>query len=170
MGVRDAASIKDWTEADLLQFLRKQESVVPTGVQASHVQAGSASISGQLQLNQQVRYPGMDVPILVTGNSGGGFSNAWVNSGSVNEAPAQYFKDIHGWVHLRGLIKSGTIGATAFVLLPAYRPKNTVACAVASNGAFAVLLIDNSGNVTPNVGSNLSFRLDGVRFPTNDAS
>jgi hypothetical protein len=49
-----------------------------------------------------------------------GFSNGWINYGSVFQT-AQYRK-IGDVVTLRGLIKSGTVGSSAFTLPAGYRP------------------------------------------------
>ena len=51
--------------------------------------------------------------------------NSWVVYDTARYTPG-YFKDEHGIVHLRGLIKSGTVGASCFTLPAGYRPAHTV--------------------------------------------
>lgn len=94
---------------------------------------------------------------------GVGFQNGWVNFGA-GPNTAAYLKDALGFVHLRGAIKSGTINTTAFTLPAGYRPSNTVAFATTSNNLFGSVTVDASGNVNPNVGSNIFIYLDAVCF------
>jgi hypothetical protein len=49
------------------------------------------------------------------------FQNGWTNYGSPY-APAAYTITEDGWVHLRGLVRSGTPGAAVFTLPVGYRP------------------------------------------------
>ncbi len=90
--------------------------------------------------------------------------NSWVNFDPANYSPAGYYKDHTGTVHLRGLIKSGVIGSTAFVLPVGYRPAFALSIATASNSLFAICSIDASGNVTPGTGSNVWFSFDNISF------
>jgi hypothetical protein len=89
--------------------------------------------------------------------------NSWVNLGAPYN-PAGYYKDPFGRVHLRGMIKSGTVGLTVFTLPVGYRPANSELIATASNGAFGILIIDNAGNATINAGTNSYFSLDNITF------
>lgn len=91
------------------------------------------------------------------------FANSWVNFGG-DYNPAGYFKDIMGIVHLRGFIKDGTIGQTAFTLPAGYRPENFEVMPTASNGAFGEVFISTNGDVKPLVGDNTWFSIDGVTF------
>ena len=89
--------------------------------------------------------------------------NSWVSYGSISYDP-KYSKDEMGVVRLRGMIKSGTVTAAAFVLPAGYRPTQTIRFSVASNSLFGMCTVDSSGNVVPQVGSNTSFSLEGVEF------
>jgi hypothetical protein len=93
------------------------------------------------------------------------FVNSWVNFGAPYQT-AGYFKDAGGVVHIRGLIKSGTVGSAAFVLPTGYRPSATSIFTTSANSAFGETRIDASGNVTPTTGSNVYFSLDGITFDT----
>jgi len=89
--------------------------------------------------------------------------NSWVNAGgSLN--PAGYWKDPIGIVHVRGVIASGTINSMAFTLPVGYRPANTERLVAISNDAIGRLEISNAGAVTPVIGSNVYFSLDGMTF------
>jgi len=86
------------------------------------------------------------------------FKNSWVNYGS-GSANAQYCKDSHGFVHIIGRIKDGTITAAAFTLPTGYRPAETRAFVCSSVGAYGQINIDANGDVTPQVGNNSSFHI-----------
>ena len=96
--------------------------------------------------------------------SGGvGFTGTWTNFGS-GYNDAGYYKDPLGVVHLRGLVKSGTIGTGIFTLPSGYRPPNIQVHAVASNAAFGYLDISTAGVVRPLVGNTTWVSLDGITF------
>jgi hypothetical protein len=89
--------------------------------------------------------------------------NAWVNFGAPRN-PAGYFKDLSGVVHLRGVVKNGTIGLAIFTLPAGYRPANKELIVTVSNGGHAVIEIDSSGNVIPSVGVTADFSMDNITF------
>ena len=69
-----------------------------------------------------------------------------------------------GVVHLRGLVKSGTVGLAIFNLPEGYRPSAREAIATISNGAIGRCDIKTSGNVIAYIGNNAWFSLDGITF------
>jgi hypothetical protein len=90
------------------------------------------------------------------------FTNSWANFGS-GKPSASYFRDAAGIVHLKGLVKSGTIGSAAFTLPAGYRPlEDQLFAAVCGGGSdvFGSLLVTSAGVVTPNTGSNAYFSLN----------
>jgi hypothetical protein len=89
--------------------------------------------------------------------------NGWTNLGAGNN-PAGYMIDSDGFVHLRGVIASGALAASAFALPVGYRPANAENLAVVSNSAFGYLAITAAGAVMPMNGSAVWFSLDGVSF------
>ena len=89
--------------------------------------------------------------------------NSWVNFDTTFNS-AGYYKDSFGIVHLRGLVKSGTVGVAIFTLPTGYRPVKTELFANVSNNAFGRIDIDVSGNVILTTGSNVSASLDGMTF------
>jgi hypothetical protein len=88
------------------------------------------------------------------------YTNAWVDylagyrAGGYRLAGTQ--------VYLRGIIKSGTIGSSAFTLPLGYRPGQDLQFGTVSNNAFGMLYVGASGAVTPTVGSNAAFSLNAV--------
>lgn len=92
------------------------------------------------------------------------FSNSWVNSGSPYYN-ASYMKDPHGFVHLVGRIKDGTVGSAAFTLPEGYRPTATLQFAVLSNNDIGKISVNSDGEVIPGVPSvNTWAQLDNVIF------
>lgn len=93
--------------------------------------------------------------------------NGWVAYDTAIYATAQYYKDKFGIVHLRGMIKSGTIGTTAFTLPLGYRPIKREFAPTVSNGAFGAILISETGNVNAQVGNTAYVSLSDISFRTN---
>ena len=91
------------------------------------------------------------------------FTNSWVNFGTPF-ANAQYMKDSMGFVHLNGVIKNGTMTASAFTLPVGYRPLNTLDIATVSNALFGMVQVVGDGTVIPAVGSNAWVSLCGISF------
>ena len=93
--------------------------------------------------------------------------NSWVAFGSSNNV-AGYWLDPMGVVHLRGVLKSGTVSTgstgTIFTLPAGCRPQKEEIFAVASNGLFGVCRVLADGSVKAYSGSNTYFSLDGITF------
>ena len=93
--------------------------------------------------------------------------NSWVAFGASNNAPG-FWLDPLGIVHLRGVVKSGTVATgstgTIFTLPDGYRPAFEEIFAVASNGAFGVCRVLADGSVRAYSGNNTYFSLDGITF------
>jgi hypothetical protein len=91
--------------------------------------------------------------------------NSWVNYGDpAIGADAGYYKDTDNIVHLRGLVKSGTIPSAAFILPSGFRPQYPLYFPVASNNAFGMVIISTGGNVIINQGSNVYVDLGSISF------
>ena len=91
------------------------------------------------------------------------FENGWGNFGGIH-ATAGYWKDPHGVVHLRGLVKDGVIGAAICTLPAGYRPIAYEIFGVISNGALGRLDVNTSGAVQATAGSNVYLSLAGITF------
>lgn len=95
--------------------------------------------------------------------------NGWVDYGS-GFSEAAYFRDSLGVVHLRGLVKSGTVGwstGVIFTLPTGYRPSRNQVFATLSNDALGRCTINSTGQVIAEVGSAVWFALDGITFRTS---
>lgn len=118
----------------------------------------STNIATTAFVKSQSAFPGWTTASLV---------NSWENFGS-GFANAEYMKDSLGFVHLRGFVKSGTVGATIFTLPSGYRTASVVTFAtVCNNGSSDVLgriQIDSVGKVELSSGSNNYVSLSGISF------
>lgn len=106
------------------------------------------------------------IPVL----GGVGFQNSWTNYG-FGYPDAAYWRDPHGFVHLRGLIKSGVSGTIAFNLPAGFRHGYpNMHFAVNSGGAFASGGITSTGAVTL-TGANVTTWVDlaGMYFEATTA-
>jgi hypothetical protein len=93
------------------------------------------------------------------------FQNAWVNFGGTWQT-VQY-RRIGDLVYLRGVAKSGTVGAgtPVFTLPVGYRPIVQQTRMIVSNSLFGRVNIPVSGGCAVVTGSNLSVFFDGIAFP-----
>lgn len=93
--------------------------------------------------------------------------NGWQNFGS-GFNPAGYNKTSDGMVHLRGMLKLGTVGyVAAFMLPPKYRPSRKVTVPILTYGTAWVVggvEISPTGNVQIIAGGNVNVTLDGISF------
>lgn len=92
------------------------------------------------------------------------FEHSWVNFASGWQV-ATYYKDVFGFVRLSGVIKSGTVGSSAFTLPPGYRPAAAEPFSIVSNGVFGRVDVNGDGTVVPqSPSSNVSVSLSGIVF------
>jgi len=91
--------------------------------------------------------------------------NGWIEYDTALYRKAQYYKDKFGWVHFRGMIKSGTIGK-AFTTLPVGYRGNTKYMEIASTSlGSSNCEILSDGNCTIISGSGASwYSLNGIKF------
>lgn len=90
-------------------------------------------------------------------------SGTWVNLGS-GFSTAGYYKTNDSIVRLKGVIKSGTVGTSAFTLPVGYRPLETLVMVCDSSNAHGDIVINTNGTVVPTTGSAVWFSLDGLTF------
>jgi hypothetical protein len=77
--------------------------------------------------------------------------NSWVAFGAPYANP-QYLRDPLGWVHMRGGIKGGLSGVTAFKLPSSYRPASVEVLPIIQNNGEAsgvYIIVEPNGNVIP---------------------
>lgn len=156
-------TIGNWTQSHLIRFLRDFQDQQPT----TYFQKMRID---QLQVETLFNLKPTAISLLtaadfqiVGSQDAPPFQNSWVAWGA-GEAVPGYWKDPFGFVHLKGVIKSGTINTTAFTLPPGFRPAEKQTIAVISNGAIGRLDVATDGQVTPVSGSNVYVSLNNVRF------
>lgn len=81
-------------------------------------------------------------------------SNSWVNYDSTNWATVGYFIDANSIVHLRGLVKDGTLNAKLFTLPSGYRPPKSETFSVPISGGTGHIDVESDGDVI--IGSDCS--------------
>lgn len=95
--------------------------------------------------------------------------NSWQNWGTLFN-DAGYWKDSYGVVHLRGVVRNGTMAANLFVLPVGYRPANRELFVAysATQSSFTPTLgrvdVLANGEVYMSSGGNGFFSLDGLTF------
>jgi hypothetical protein len=90
--------------------------------------------------------------------------NSWVDHASAGTTYNQrgYYKDANGIVHLRGLVKNGTVNQPIFNLPAKYRPVKDEVLLCNANDAFGALYVKANGDVVLASGSNTFCSLDGI--------
>lgn len=90
--------------------------------------------------------------------------NSWADYSGYQGA--EYCKDANGFVHIRGLVDSGTVGSgTGVFTLPlGFRPAAKELFVTISNGALGRIDIDTDGTVDVITGNNTYVSLSGITF------
>jgi hypothetical protein len=106
----------------------------------------------------------IEVPNVVGAADQPAFQGAWTNFDTATFHGARFWKDPMGIVHLEGLVKSGAVPSTIFILPAGYRPSNGHLFMVNSNGAVGRVDVASTGNVVAQAGNNAWFSLSGIHF------
>lgn len=94
------------------------------------------------------------------------FTNSWVNFGG-GYRTAGYCKTANGRVHLRGMVKTGTLNTTVFTLPVGCRPTEREVFVVNANGVFGRVDVLADGQVTPMYATSTTYLvLNGISFDT----
>lgn len=117
------------------------------------------------------QYPALPVPTTPPAwTPVAGFLNGWVNYGTW---PLAAYRKIGDEVSLRGLIRNGTVPATAFNMPVGFRPMGGIGgassghhFAVASNDAFGSVRVTADGDVRVGAGSSGWVDLATIRYST----
>lgn len=149
----------------LTKFIRQQLETNPISFLT---QFGAEQLIAQKKLTvvDQVSFSAYNKPHYIGSQGSPAFTNLWVNFGAPY-ANAGYLMRPDGWVELIGMIKTGTVGSSAFTLPPGWRPSTTKSIAVFSGSANSIGRVDigTDGTVTPvSPSSNASVSLDGIHF------
>lgn len=121
--------------------------------------AAAATVLDRLNNHENLNSPVFtDIPVFI---------NGWSSLGSAYGSAA-YTKDKHGWVHLRGVIRFGTISSTAgghaFTLPAGFRPNSTMTFPVASNFVYGAVDVQSDGQVRVTAGDNAFISLASILF------
>jgi hypothetical protein len=155
--------ISQWDTTRLIRFVKDLfERDPPTAIGSTTIE--NLAIASMLIVQDQIRFT-RDPNFHAIGGTGEPvFENSWVNWGSPYN-PASFWKDPFGFIHLQGVIKSGTVGSTAFTLPVGSRPVADGIFSVVSNGAFGRVDIASDGTVKPiSPSSNVYVSLDNISF------
>ena len=102
------------------------------------------------------------------------FENSWVNYGGGTYDTAAFRIDAEGWVHLKGLVKSGTSATTMFTLPEGYRPPTATGISPDRHGvtmnegtkpSFVKITQAGEVSVTTVAGTTNWASLSGIQFP-----
>lgn len=159
-------TIGDWTPELLTKWLRDLFLTQPPDF-LPNLKSEQLSVSSKLTVLDKI-VMAREPEFRRIGSTGSPtFENSWVNFGAGWQV-AGFWRDAFGWVHLRGLIKSGTVGSNAFTLPPGYRPKLSEAFGVDSNSAYGRVEVLADGSVIPKTPSNNAYvSLSGIKFRTS---
>lgn len=110
-----------------------------------------------------------DSTVYVVGSgSNPAYQNSWAAYDSSLFYGARYYRDSDGFVHLEGLVKSGTIADSSsgaiFTLPVNFRPVIRQLFVVVSNAAIGRCDIYTDGSVVATTGNNTWFQLSGISF------
>lgn len=125
---------------------------------------GNSTVTGTLGVSGTISRTGETIHLVGSGGGEPAFVNSWTNFDTSTYAPCGYTKRPDGTVYLQGLIKDGTVGASAFTLPSGYRPAKELHFTTPSNNAFAMIRVKADGEVWVQVGSNAWVSLAGVSF------
>lgn len=140
--------MSDRVYLDLLKITDEQDSLVPyINVNLERIKDALETYTRNLSASGLVW---TDVPFL----------NGWVNYGGAYQN-VQYAVDSNGFVFVRGVMSSGTLGSSAFNLPVGKRPLNTL---IYSAPTANRVEIGSDGNVTPIAGTNTRVTLGFLTF------
>ncbi len=89
------------------------------------------------------------------------FSGTWSNYDTTFNTAA-FFKDLHGVVHLKGMVKGGS--GTIYTLSAGYRPAMTELLSTHASGGIGRIDITTAGAVVLQAGTNSYVTLDSLSF------
>lgn len=161
-------TIKDWTPATLTKWIRDLLNNNPPDF-LPNLNAVNVTATGLLRVKDKMEYTKEARFRKIGGTGQPPFLNGWVNYDTTpGWQHAGFWKDPLGFVHLRGLIKNGTLSTNAFVLPPGHRPLSGAELfAVQSTGSLGRVDIQSDGSVFMNVPSNAYVSLSGITFRTS---
>jgi hypothetical protein len=159
-------TIASWSPSLLTKFIRDLFQNQPPDF-LPHLRAEEITVHRKLTLRDVIAFGREPNFRLIGGTGQPAFTNSWVNFAG-GWVPAAFWRDPLGFVHLRGLIKSGVVGSAAFTLPPGFRPKENEPFVAISNGAIGRVDVLTDGTVVPASPSNNTWvSLSGIHFRTS---
>ena len=156
-------TIGDWSSTTLIKFIKNIiDQQPPRNLPAAVI--GTGTVTDSLELRGSLVLPNSDYTKF-GGTGAPPLLNSWVNWGAPYY-PAGYWQDPLGFVHLRGVIRNGTVGSPLAQLPPGLKPAFAPGpFIVLSNGATGRVDIGTDGTITPlSPSSNVYVVLDGIHF------
>lgn len=143
-------------------FLNQPPSFLPS-LKAEEIQVDKKLILRDLvQLTKEPNFR----PFGGTGNPP--FLSSWVAFDATTDQIPGFWRDPFGWIHLRGVAKSGTVGSPLANLPPGFRPPSRERFVVISNDAVGRVDVEPDGDIVPLSPSNNTYvSLSGIRFRTS---
>ena len=92
------------------------------------------------------------------------FQNSWQNQLAGTNTVAAFCMDRFGWVHIKGIVKTGAPPSTIFTLPPAYWPPEVYNLATISNSLLGMINILQNGQVQATIGNSAWFSIDNIHF------
>ena len=159
-------TIGSWTPSLLTKWLRDLLQNQPPDF-LPNLKAENVTVTEELKLKGKLTVVGGADFRKIGGTGNPAFENSWVDFGAGWQV-AGFWLDPFGFVHLRGVIKSGTVGSAAFTLPPGFRPKLSEPFGVDSNSAHGRVDVLADGTVVPMApSSNVYVSLSGISFRTS---
>jgi hypothetical protein len=159
-------TIANWTPTLLQKWLRDVLQTQPPDF-LPNLKAENVTVTEELKLKGKLTVVGGADFRKIGGGGNPAFEHSWVNYDAGWQV-AGFWRDPFEFVHLRGLIKSGTVGLAAFTLPPGYRPTLSEPFAVDSNSAHGRVDVLADGTVIPQApSSNTYVSLSGIKFRTS---
>lgn len=156
-------TIGSWTPSLLTKWLRDVLQTEPPDF-LPNLKAEDVTVTDELKLKGKLTVVGGADFRKIGGGGNPAFEHSWVNYDAGWQV-AGFWRDPFGFVHLRGLIKSGTVGSAAFTLPPGYRPTLSEAFIGISNSGAGRLDVLADGSVTPqSPATNGYVSLSGIKF------
>jgi hypothetical protein len=126
-------------------------------VEPDSVQGNFLAIKDEFPLSR--RHMSIETPHVVGAAGEPAFQGAWVNFDTATFRGARFWKDPMGLVHIEGLVKSGAIPSTIFILPAGYRPGSGLLYPVDTNTGHGRLDISPSGNLVAQSGGATYFTI-----------
>ena len=150
--------VEDWEQLEEIRQANESERISKDSGRDSKIEAVEGvveNVSGKLEKKANKKQEDWTAPTLI---------NGWTDFGGVYETIG-YMKDEFGFVHIRGMVKGGSVGEILFTLPEGYRPLKHQYHPCFSLDVLRTLTIRGNGAVfIPAAASNVWVALNGISF------